>query len=487
LARWIASPNGLQGLATEKARRHLIDFCIFTFAQYHPARVHRYMADRLEAVERGDIDRLMLFCPPRTGKTELLVRFAAWHLGRHPDQPILYASYGADLAWEKSGDTRAVVASEEFSEVFPQVRLNPANRSVQRWRIAGHRGGMQAQGVGGPLTGKGGFLILVDDPVKNRQDADSHGMREATWKWYTSTLRTRLEPGGRIILVMTRWHEDDLAGRLLAKAGEDPKADQWTVVSLPALARDTETGGHGDTERDPLGRQAGEALDPERYNRQELLRTKASIGERDWTALYDQTPRADDGNVFKLVWLSYVTQVPAMAYECVVWDTAFEEKQASDYSAAVWVARGENGHLYVRPCVNERLAFPDLVKVAREQVGRYQRAEHLVEGKASGKSLRQQLRADGIPLIEIPAQGDKTARAHAVTRYFEAGLVHIVGDADASPLVDALESELLAFPRGAHDDLVDAMVYGIMRSVGLIEEEVEETVVVDERVAISPV
>lgn len=464
-------------MAAEKARRHLIDFCTFTFEQYHPARVHRYMADRLEAVERGEVDRLMLFCPPRTGKTELLVRFAAWHLGRHPDRPVLYASYGADLAWEKSGDTRAVVASEEFAEVFPTVRLSLANRSVQRWRIAGRRGGMQAQGVGGPLTGKGGFLIIVDDPVKNRQDADSPTFRDAAWKWYTSTLRTRSEPGGRIILVMTRWHEDDLAGRLLAKAGEDPKADQWTVVSLPAIAKET----------DPLGRQPGEALDPDRYGEADLLRTKASIGERDWTALYDQTPRADDGNVFRLVWLSYVDAVPALAYECEVWDTAFEEKQASDYSAAVWVARGENGHLYVRPCVNERLAFPDLVKVAVEQVRRHPRAEHLVEGKASGKSLRQQLRADGIPLIEIPAQGDKTARAHAVTRYFEAGLVHIVGDADASPLVDALESELLAFPRGAHDDLVDAMVYGIMRCVGLIEEEVEETVVVDERVEISPV
>lgn len=437
------------------------------------------MAERLEAVERGDIDRLMLFCPPRTGKTELLVRFAAWHVGRHPDLAMLYASYGADLAWEKSGDVRAVVASEEYASIFPQVRLSPTSRSVQRWKIAGRRGGLQAQGVGGPLTGKGGSLILVDDPVKNRQDADSPGMREATWKWYTSTLRTRLEPGGRIILVMTRWHEDDLAGRLLAKAQEDPKADQWTVVSLPALAK----------AQDPLGRQEGEALDPERYNAPELLRTKASIGERDWTSLYDQMPRADDGNVFKALWLlgSYVDGVPAMVYECVVWDTAFEEKQASDYSAAVWVGRGENGHLYVRPLVNERWAFPDLVRGAKDLVARWDRAEHLVEGKASGKSLRQQLRVDGIPLIEFPAEGDKVARAHAITRYFEAGLVHVVGDPAASPLVDALESELLAFPRGAHDDLVDALVYGIMRCVGLIEQEAEETVVLDERVEISPV
>lgn len=457
-------------------------FCTLTFPQYRPARVHEFMAEQLERVERGEIERLMLFCPPRTGKTELLIRFIAWHLGRNPDQPILYASYGADLAWEKSGEARAVVASEDFGAVFPAVRLDPASRSVQRWRVAGQRAMVQAQGVGGPLTGKGGHLIVVDDPVKNRQDADSPTLREATWRWYTSTLRTRLEPGGRIILVMTRWHEDDLAGRLLAKAAADPQADQWTVVKLPALAK----------ERDPLGREPGEALDPGRYGAAALLRTRASIGERDWTALYDQEPRADEGNVFRAAWLTYAERTPEIAYECVVWDTAFEEKQASDYSAAVWVGRGTNGHLYVRPLVQERATFPELVRLAKEQVGRWPGAEHLVEGKASGKSLRQQLQADGIPLIEIAPRGDKVARAHAITRYFEAGLVHLVGApntafANASPLLDALESELLAFPQAAHDDLVDALVYGVMRCVGLADEPVEETYTYGDRVEISPV
>lgn len=444
------------------------------------------MAEQLERVERGEIDRLMLFCPPRTGKTELLLRFIAWHVGRNPDRPVLYASYGADLAWEKSGEARAVVASEDFGEVFPDVRLDPASRSVQRWRVAGHRGSVQAQGVGGPLTGKGGHLIVIDDPVKNRQDADSPTMREATWKWYTSTLRTRLEPGGRIIVVMTRWHEDDLAGRLLAKAHEDPQADQWTVVKLPALAK-----GPGDHEGaplqpDPLGRQPGEALDPGRYDVPALLRTKASIGERDWTALYDQEPRPDEGTVFKAPWLTYTQAVPGLAYQCVVWDTAFEEKQASDFSAAVWVGRGENGHLYARPLVNERVTFPDLVRLAKEQVRRWPQAEHLVEGKASGKSLRQQLQADGIPLIEIAPHGDKVARAHTITRYFEAGLVHLVGDADASPLLDTLESQMLAFPQAAHDDLVDALVYGVMRCVGLADNPAEEIYTYDDRVEISP-
>jgi predicted phage terminase large subunit-like protein len=486
--RWLASPDAYTAIRAELARRRLINFCTFTFPQYQPGRVHRFMAEQLEAVERGDIRRLMLFLPPRTGKTELLIRWIAWCLGRHPDWPMLYTSYGADLAWDKSSEARGVVASEEYQQVFGRlapvpfdsaqgpVMLDPASRSVERWRLDGHRGGLQAQGVGGPLTGKGGMVIVVDDPVKNRAEADSPTFRRRTWDWYTSTLRTRLEPGGRIVVCLTRWHEDDLAGRLLRRAQEDSQADQWTMVSLPALAK----------EHDPLGRAPGEALDPGRYDEAALAAIRASIGTRDWAALFDQEPRPDEGNVFKRPWLRYVERAPATVYECVVWDTAFEESQASDYSAAVWVARGADGQVYVRPLANDRLAFPELVQVAREIARRWSQAEQLVEGKASGKSLRQQLRTEGIPLIEFPAHGDKVARAHTVTRFFEAGMVHLAG-APGDALVEALESELLAFPQATHDDLVDATVYGVMRCAGLLElAPVEAGVVYDERVSISP-
>jgi len=411
------------------------------------------MAEQLEAVERGDITRLMLFCPPRTGKTELLIRFVAWYLGRNPDRPVLYASYGADLAWEKSGEARAVVASEEFGETFPGVRLSPASHSVQRWRIAGRRGGVQAQGVGGPLTGKGGQLIVVDDPVKNRAEADSATIRAATWKWYTSTLRTRLEPDGRMILVMTRWHEDDLAGRLLATAAGDAKADQWAVVKLPALAKAD----------DPLGRQPGAALDPGRYDEAALVQLRASIGSRDWTALYDQEPRQEEGNVFKRAWLTMTPTAPAEFRRAVVaWDTAYESKEQNDFAAAVLVGQQADGRFYVRVLVHERLEFPELLNRAKAVLASWPQAEHVVEGKASGKSLRQALRAEGIPLIEVEPQGDKVARANAMTRYFESGLVVIQDGAAGEGLVQ----ELLNFPQGAHDDQVDALVYALMRCAG---------------------
>ena len=446
------------------------------------------MAEKLQAVERGEIARLMLFLPPRAGKTELLLRWIAWTLGRNPDWPVLYTSYGADLAWDKSRETRNIVASEEFGQVFgplstidDQVELASDSRSVERWRIEKHRGGLQAQGVGGPLTGKGGRVIIIDDPVKNREEADSATFRRRTWNWYTSTLRTRLEPDGVIVLCMTRWHEDDLAGRLLKLAKEDPVADQWQVVSLPALAKDG----------DPLGRQPGEALDPGRYPAASLLTTKASVGSRDWAALYDQSPRQEEGNVFRRPWLRYVEHAPEVVYECVVWDTALEERTQNDCSAAAWFGRGRDGKLYVRPLVNDRLSFPDLTQTARSLVTRFPRSEHLVEGKASGKSLRQQMRADSIPMIEVMPVGDKVARANAVTRYFEAGMVYVVGRDEGGVgevLLDECEDQLLTFPRGTHDDLVDAVVYGIMRLVGLADVMGEtETIVMDDRVEISPV
>ena len=421
------------------------------------------MADRLEAVERGHLDRLMMFLPPRTGKTELLLHWIAWCLGRHPDWPMLYTSYGADLAWDKSGEARAIVQSDAFAEVFGKlgivadpVEIAADSRSVQRWRIADHRGGLQAQGVGGPITGKGGQLIVIDDPVKNREEADSATYRKRAWDWYSSTLRTRLDPGGRMVLVTTRWHEDDLAGRLLKRAQEDPAADQWAVVCLPALAHSlTATGAV-----DPLGRQPGEALDPARYDAAALARIKASIGSRDWTALYDQAPRSDEGAVFRRAWLRYVDQLPELSYSVVVWDTAYETKSQSDYSAAVLVAQGLDGAYYVIPLIHDRLEFPELVRAAAAQMARWPMAEHIAEGRASGKSLRQQLRQSGLPLIEVEPQGDKVARANSVTRFFEAGLVNLV----KGPGLDDFENELLGFPAAEHDDQVDALVYGLLRA-----------------------
>lgn len=434
-----------------------MDFAQFTMPQYQTGPVHRFMAGQLESVERGDVARLMLFLPPRTGKTELLLRFVAWTLGRNPDWQVLYTSYGADLAWEKSGEARAVVDSEEFGQVFGAagrrsqvIELDPTSRAVQRWRIRGHRGGVTAQGVGGPITGKGGRLVIIDDPVKNREEADSATMREKTFRWYTSTLRTRLEPRGAIICVMTRWHDDDLAGRLLAQAARDPLADQWTVVSLPAVA----------TEADALGRQPGQALDPIRFDEAALAATRATIGPRDWSALYQQAPMPDGGSVFQAAWFGRADAPERRLASQVIqaWDTAFKAGQENDYSACVTLGKFKN-EIHVLNVWRGRVGFPELLAQMRRQHELFQPNVIVVEDKGSGTSALQELRSTSLPVVAVQAERDKVARANMITGMCEAGKVSVPSTWWGDDLLD----ELIRFPAGAHDDQVDALVYGLMR------------------------
>lgn len=456
---WVASPNALPAIRAEQARRRLIDFTTYTYPQYTPGPVHRLIAGQLEAVERGECERLMLFCPPRTGKTELLLRWIAWTLGRHPDWPLIFASYGADLAWEKSAEARNIVGGEEFAEVFGStatketagrggpVGLDRGSRSASRWRIAGRRGGLVAQGVGGPITGKGGKIVVVDDPVKNREEADSPTIRERVWQWYTSTLRTRLEPGGRMVLVMTRWHEDDLAGRLLGLAASDAAADQWRVVSLPALAEDA---------GDPLGRQVGEALDPQRYDAAALARIRASIGSRDWAALYQQRPAPLAGGLFKRQWLGIVEAGPAVARRVRYWDKA-GTSGGGDYSAGVRVAVTPDGLWFVEDVVRGQWSalarnqvMLQTAQLDGPQVAIWLEQEPGSGGKESAELSVRQLAGFGVRAE--PVTGDKLVRAQPLAAQCEAGNVRLVRGAWNAAYID----ELCVFPNGEHDDQVDA-------------------------------
>lgn len=444
-------------LRAELARRRLLDFAQFTLASYRAGRVHALLASELEAVERGDVLRLMVFMPPRTGKTELLIRFVAWTLGRHPDWPLLYTSYGADLAWEKSGEARAVVEGEEFGEVFgarrsamtQAVEIDPASRAVQRWKIKQRRGGVVAQGVGGPITGKGGRVIIIDDPVKNREEAESPTMREKAWGWYTSTLRTRLEPGGAIVLVMTRWHMDDLAGRLLSLAEQDHQADQWRVVKLPAIA----------LPGDAMGRAPGEALDPARFDEAALATTKASIGSRDWSALYQQEPLPAEGGMFKLPWFTIVDAAPRQGRRVRYWDKA-ATAGGGDYSAGVLMVRSE-GLYYVEDVVRGQWSAGERNRVMLQtaQMDRERYGGEVVtwveqEGGSGGKESAEatiQLLAGYSVAVEHPT-GSKEVRAMPYAAQAEAGNVRLVKGLWNRAYLE----ELGTFPLGAHDDQVDA-------------------------------
>jgi len=387
----------------------------------------------LHRITTGENDRLMIFMPPRHSKSETVtVHYPAWRLEMEPALRVISGSYNQTLANKFSRSTRRKLRQRG-------VVLNRDRDAAEEWETA-EGGGMKAIGVGAGVTGSGADLIIIDDPVKNREEANSLAYRERVWDWYTDDLFTRREPGAAIILIMTRWHDDDLAGRILASEDED----SWTVLSLPAEAE-------GDD-----WREVGEPLWPERYDAESLAEIRGVLGD-EWYALYQQRPQSAEGGVFKRAWFSTVDRFPDLVFSGVYWDTAFGERETNDYTAASIVGRDGNGDVYIMPLVRERLEFPALVEKGMS-VRQDWKMRFCIEAKASGKSMAQALRKLGVPAIELdPGGRDKVARAHSVTEWFESGKAHFVN----CSMLPALIDEMLSFPSGKHDDLVDTVVHGI--------------------------
>jgi predicted phage terminase large subunit-like protein len=403
------------------------------------ARHLAYIRQHLDKVTTGQCDRLMIFLPPRHGKSEMVtVRYAAWRLERNPGQRVIIGAYNQLLAEKFSRKVRRIAKS--------RVALSTERTAVLDWETAAG-GGLRAVGVGGGITGMGGDLIIIDDPVKSREEANSEAYRERCWDWYTDDLFTRREPHAAMILIMTRWHDDDLAGRILASE-DGPK---WQVVSLPAEAHDD----------DVLGRKPGEALWPERYPIAVLSEIRGVL-QSEYHALYQQEPLPESGVIFLREWFERPTDiVDRIGYDLVIqaWDTAYEEGKENDYSACVTIGRRRNLY-YVLDAWRARLAFPQLVEAIKEKAAQFEADGILVEGKASGKSAVQSLRqSTRLPIVEVPAEKDKVARANVITPTCEAKRVHI----PAGAYGDLLLGELLRFPSGKHDDLVDAFVHAMKR------------------------
>jgi predicted phage terminase large subunit-like protein len=270
------------------ARKSLLEFSKYTNSTYDVAPHHQLIADKLEAVERGDIKRLMITMPPRHGKSELASRrFPAWYIGRNPSKQIIAASYNSDLASDFGREVRNIVNSPEFEKIF-KAKLSADSKAANRWHT--DAGGMYvAAGVGTAITGRGADILLIDDPFKDRQEADSEVTRQRVWDWYTSTAYTRLMPGGAVIVINTRWHDDDLSGKLLAEMEKD--GDKWDVLSLPAISN-------------------GQPLWPEWYPIERLEQIRSVLPARDWNALYQQNPIPDDGDYFKAAWFGEYDELP---------------------------------------------------------------------------------------------------------------------------------------------------------------------------------
>lgn len=447
----------IQEARRELARRHMSDFVLYVDNNYRMNWHHQLLCEYLDKLERKEIRRLMVFMPPRHGKSELVSRkFPAFLLGRKPDTSIISCSYAADLASRMNRDVQRLIDSLEYEKLFPDSRLFGKNiRSTARgsflrnsdiFEIVGHRGVYRSAGVGGGITGMGGEYIIIDDPIKNREEADSATYRDKVYDWYTSTLYTRLEKDGCILLTLTRWHEDDLAGRLL-KASESG-ADQWTILELPAVC---------EFPKKPYDvRQEGEALWKWKYDEQALVKMKATVGSRDWAALYQQHPTPGEGGTFKREWWQFYRTLPDGLYDYVQsWDCTFKDAQSSDYVVGqVWARKGSSRYLLDQ--VRGRMSFTETLRAIRSLSAKWPQAiRKLVEDKANGTAVIDVLRKEIPGLIPVEPEGGKIVRANAVTAVAEAGNVYLP-DPSIAPWVHDFVEEHAVFPNGANDDQVDA-------------------------------
>jgi len=444
----------------QKRRDSLLDFVVHVDKNYKIGAHHRRLAKLLESMARGEKDRIAVNIAPRFGKSQLTsIYFPAWFIGNYPDKKIMMVSHTADLAVDFGRKVRNLVDSDEYKTVFPEVSLAADSKSAGRWNT--NKGGeYYAVGVGGALAGRGGDLIVLDDP-HNEQDVlnGNYDVFDKAYDWYTYGLRTRLMPEGRVALVMTRWATSDLTGRVVQDMVRNPEADQWEVVEFPAILN--------------VGEEDQRSLWPEQWTLESLLRTKASMPPFQWNAQYMQHPTAAEASIIKKEWWQPWEQddPPSCDYIIMSLDAAAEKNNRADFTAlttwGVFTMDGPDGypqsHVILLNALKERWEFPTLKQRAYEEYEEWQPDWFVVEKKSAGTALYQEMRAAGIPVQEFTphrGSGDKTARLNSVADIFASGLVwYPAGRRWAEEVVD----EVCGFPAMPNDDLVDSTVYALMR------------------------
>lgn len=408
---------------------------------------------------------LIVNMPPRHGKSTLVSRyFPAWYTGLFPDRRVLLASYESNFA--ASWGLAAKDEAERLGARLFGVRVRRDVSAASNWRYRGQEGGMSTAGVGGPFTGKGGNVLIIDDPIKNPEEARSPARRQQIWDWFLAVALTRLEPGGAIVVIQTRWHEDDLTGRIL----KEFRHEDLKVLSFPAIAG----------ESDPLGRASGEALCPERFDESAIAGIRKALGAYWFSALYQQSPRPEDGSVFKESWFPRFGGEPPglLLRRTQVLDSAHKTRKENDYSCVVTIDLMDTG-TYLRHVWREKVTYPDLKHRTQELFAEWDADEICIEDKDAGAMLIQELQRDTqLPVIPIKTDRDKVARAHAATPLCEAGRVFLP-NSDEAPWLGEFLSELLGFPNAEHDDQVDAFVHGLnrLKDIGPVSWKAEDLTV----------
>lgn len=459
--------------AIYRARSGLLNFTTFTKRDYRVNWHHKLTCAYLNRWWKGEIQNLMIFQPPGHGKSELTSRrLPAFLHGRFPDAEIMAGSYSASLADDMTADVQRIMDTPEYATVFPNSRIIGPNkrdpifdRNSQEHHILGRRGKYRGQGVGGAFTGKRARFQIIDDPIKGRQDADSIAFRDYLWRWYANDFRSRGSIDGcQRLMTLTRWHEDDLAGRCLEVMRTDPDADKWVILNLPAICEEISLG-------DP--RQIGEVLWPSVYPMSELLAIRAN-DPRGFTALYQQRPSAQEGNIFKREWWKYYRQLPErLDVEIQSWDMAVKGKETGSRTVGIVLGR-KGADKYVLDVVKGHMEFPAACNAVVSLSSKHPRTyKKLIEDKANGPAVIATLQRRVSGLVPLPPDGDKVARANAVSPDVEAGNVYLP-DPSIAAWVHDFVNELADFPNGKFNDQVDAFSQGLaeLRKMGVAHKPI---------------
>jgi predicted phage terminase large subunit-like protein len=447
--------------ANQLAYDDLIEFCKRMQSDFIVGKHHRLLADMLMAIEQGDKDRICVNIPPRHGKSNLVsIMYPAWFLGRNPGKKVMMVSHTTDLAVDFGRKVRNMIASDEYSAIFPTVKLAVDSKSAGRWNT--NTGGeYYACGIGSSIAGRGADLLLVDDP-HSEQDVINGNFEtfSKAYDWFTFGARTRLMPGGRVAIIQTRWHMDDLTGRVTKDMVQNERADQYEVVEFPAIL---------DIDDEETGEMIQKPLWPEFFDLEALLRTKASMPTFQWNAQYQQEPTAEEAALVKREWWQMWEQgdPPACEYIIMSLDAAAETHNRADFTAlTTWgVFLNEENDAYniiLLNSIKKRMEFPELKDLAMEEYAEWEPDAFIVEKKSSGTALYQEMRRMGLPVSEYTphrGSGDKLARLNSVSDIVASGLVWVPPTRWAEEVIE----EIAGFPFMSHDDLVDSTVMALMR------------------------